>query len=216
MALPMGPAPGAVLREGPLPDHRAGCPCCPRTAGHDSAMVQSRRRRTKTPGPPGTYNSGCAEAVQGAGRTRYGKSSETRRRRVLQNGKGQVTVTVHSGRRVPSGQTQSPHPRQRPCLDCGVLTRATRCPACTRLQYRAKDALRGTASERHYGPAWRKLSAAVLERDGRICHWCGTTATTADHVVPRRQGGSDDMANLVAACRPCNSGRTPPVKRPSD
>ncbi len=118
-------------------------------------------------------------------------------------------MTVHSGRRVPSGHTQSASRRQRPCIDCGALTRAVRCPACTRAGYRVTDALRGSAAARDYGPAWRTLSVAVLERDGRVCHWCGDTATTADHVIPRRAGGTDDLGNLVAACRRCNSGRTP-------
>jgi 5-methylcytosine-specific restriction endonuclease McrA len=69
----------------------------------------------------------------------------------------------------------------------------------------------------------RRLLAYVLRRDGYRCAWCGGTATTADHVVPRALGGSDDPANLVAACdldnkskgirsRPTRTVTTPPSR----
>lgn len=51
------------------------------------------------------------------------------------------------------------------------------------------------------------LTRLVLERDGYVCHWCGKRATTADHVRPRAQGGTDQLSNLVASCRPCNLSR---------
>jgi hypothetical protein len=34
---------------------------------------------------------------------------------------------------------------------------------------------------------------------------------TLDHQVPKREGGSDELTNLRAACVPCNSSRTPPL-----
>jgi 5-methylcytosine-specific restriction endonuclease McrA len=46
---------------------------------------------------------------------------------------------------------------------------------------------------------------AVLARDGHRCQYCGSKAETVDHVVPRARGGLHDWANVVAACRPCNS-----------
>lgn len=54
----------------------------------------------------------------------------------------------------------------------------------------------------------------VLRRDGFACQYCGTKATesgdglTIDHVVPVSLGGADDPANLVAACRECNAGKS--------
>lgn len=54
----------------------------------------------------------------------------------------------------------------------------------------------------------QRLTAAVLERDGGICVWCGGPASTADHLIPRSKGGAVwDMANLAAACLPCNTSR---------
>ncbi len=46
----------------------------------------------------------------------------------------------------------------------------------------------------------------VFARDGADCAYCAVPdATTIDHVYPWAQGGSSDAANLVVACRPCNS-----------
>ena len=51
-------------------------------------------------------------------------------------------------------------------------------------------------------PAWSKRG--VLQRDRFTCQYCGRTATTVDHVVPRSAGGRNDWLNTVAACRTCN------------
>jgi hypothetical protein len=66
--------------------------------------------------------------------------------------------------------------------------------------------------KRHTG--WStKAYKAVHKRDGSACRYCGSSSRlTIDHVHPRKQGGSDDAANLAVACRSCNSkkgGRTP-------
>ncbi|GAB3251307.1 hypothetical protein GCM10027425_09170 [Alteromonas gracilis] len=84
---------------------------------------------------------------------------------------------------------------------------------------------------------WRRIRAAVLQRDGwqcqapgqvvgRIGAWaaalapstwprnaegralvCGAYADTADHVVRRHDSGTDDLRNLRALCTKHNSGR---------
>jgi len=59
-----------------------------------------------------------------------------------------------------------------------------------------------------YGPRFERARLLVLARDGWVCHWCGGPARTADHVVPRIEGGSDEPHNLVAACQRCNSARS--------
>lgn len=52
----------------------------------------------------------------------------------------------------------------------------------------------------------------VLRRDGSRCAYCGKSASTIDHVMPRSRGGGDTWTNLVACCLRCNnlkSDRTP-------
>lgn len=54
----------------------------------------------------------------------------------------------------------------------------------------------------------RRLSREVIARDGGRCHLCGAEgADTADHLVPRSRGGTDDPSNLRAAHRVCNARR---------
>ncbi|MBT5247511.1 MAG: HNH endonuclease [Microbacteriaceae bacterium] len=52
----------------------------------------------------------------------------------------------------------------------------------------------------------------VLRRDSHRCAYCGNSATTIDHVLPRSRGGIDAWENLVACCLKCNNikgDRTP-------
>lgn len=54
--------------------------------------------------------------------------------------------------------------------------------------------------------------SGILRRDNYTCAYCGRSATTIDHVVPRCQGGRSTWDNTVASCLKCNSskgGRTP-------
>ena len=58
----------------------------------------------------------------------------------------------------------------------------------------------------------KRLRYEILRRDNHSCRYCGATAPTArltiDHVVPVALGGTDDPANLVAACADCNNGKS--------
>jgi len=52
----------------------------------------------------------------------------------------------------------------------------------------------------------------VLRRDAQRCAYCGGSASTIDHVIPRSRGGADSWENLVACCLRCNNlkgDRTP-------
>ncbi len=58
---------------------------------------------------------------------------------------------------------------------------------------------------------WRRRRAAVLADHGGRCHLCGHLgAEQVDHVVPRSQGGTDDLTNLAPAhdqpCPTCGQG----------
>ena len=45
----------------------------------------------------------------------------------------------------------------------------------------------------------------VLRRAAHRCAYCGKSATTIDHVLPRSRGGRDSWENLVACCLRCNN-----------
>lgn len=58
---------------------------------------------------------------------------------------------------------------------------------------------------------WRRTRALVLARDGYVCQingpCCTGVATTVDHIRRVVDGGTDDLANLRAACARCNYGQ---------
>lgn len=50
--------------------------------------------------------------------------------------------------------------------------------------------------------------ATIQAQQAGLCAYCLTAAKlTMDHVVPLSLGGSNTMANVVGACRPCNSAK---------
>lgn len=64
-----------------------------------------------------------------------------------------------------------------------------------------------SSAAKGYGAAWRKLRASILARDP-VCGLCGAASVVADHIVPRRAGGSDSPENLMGLCRSCHSVKT--------
>lgn len=56
------------------------------------------------------------------------------------------------------------------------------------------------------GRQWNAIRQQVLERDGHVCvvPGCNAIATHVDHIVPKSLGGTDDLDNLQAMCRPHN------------
>jgi 5-methylcytosine-specific restriction endonuclease McrA len=84
-----------------------------------------------------------------------------------------------------------------------------RLPAVVVMRYQVRTQRR----RRLFDVPTRKV---VFIRDGFRCQYCGTRLSmktgTRDHVVPRSRGGHDTLANVVAACVPCNTrkdARTP-------
>lgn len=73
----------------------------------------------------------------------------------------------------------------------------------------AYSALRVNARPTVAGVATRR--AAVLDRDGPRCVWCGREPwprdLTLEHLLPRSRGGHATPENLAPACRPCNRAR---------
>lgn len=57
-----------------------------------------------------------------------------------------------------------------------------------------------------------RLRFDTLAKCGFRCHYCGASADeealVVDHVVPVAAGGQTEPSNLVAACKPCNDGKS--------
>ena len=87
------------------------------------------------------------------------------------------------------------------CLEpgCPVITRETRCPA--------HQPRRLGTSQRGYGTAWQAIRLEVLRQEP-YCRRCGAPATTVDHILPLRQGGTNARYNLQALCKRCHDRKT--------
>lgn len=58
-----------------------------------------------------------------------------------------------------------------------------------------------------FGRAISVSRRGVLRRDRHLCAYCGRSASTVDHVLPRSRGGADSWENLVACCVSCNNAK---------
>ena len=117
---------------------------------------------------------------------------------------------------------------------CGCGGRAAmfaRCPAAAAaLRAQPRTAEHSSSPSRQtvvpvvanrHSPGWTKRFA-VYERDNWTCQYCGsrcsdawattTNACTIDHVWPVSLGGTNDMSNLVCACRTCNKAKSSKVR----
>jgi hypothetical protein len=58
----------------------------------------------------------------------------------------------------------------------------------------------------------KSIRFEVFKRDAFTCQYCGRKAPDVllevDHVEPVSQGGTNDLLNLVSACRDCNAGKS--------
>lgn len=72
---------------------------------------------------------------------------------------------------------------------------------------------KGSSSARGYGGRWRLLRQQVLERDSYLCCECTrvgrvSAASDVDHIVPKSQGGTDELSNLQSLCLRCHRAKT--------
>lgn len=94
----------------------------------------------------------------------------------------------------------------RPCVDCGVIVRASRCKSCSRV----RDRRRPTRTQRGYDYKWNKLSKQLREIHP-FCKQCGSTKDlTVDHIIPLVDLHPElryEISNLQVLCRRCNSSK---------
>lgn len=132
---------------------------------------------------------------------------------------------VHANNLGHEGQgynLMSPTAPKKPCPNARCRDLSGDCPLHGRTaQRQAHDQARGSSRARGYAnPVWLAIRAAVLERDP-LCTWgsltsdrapaaytCGRLSTTAAHLVPREQGGTDAPENLRGLCTSHHSTET--------
>lgn len=80
------------------------------------------------------------------------------------------------------------------------------CPTCKPQQ--ARNTTRRSESGKHAAksiPPW--LRQEVLDRDGRMCRWCGTSSgVELHHILYRSQQGKHENGNLITLCGSCHKG----------
>lgn len=97
-------------------------------------------------------------------------------------------------------------PLPKPCLDCGTVTPASRCPACMSALNARLDAARIGKRDHYAGDYYER--AAAIRNSAHTCWICGQPARLddpwqADHVV-----AADPASELRAAHRSCNIARS--------
>lgn len=99
---------------------------------------------------------------------------------------------------------------------------------CSKHATQADIGTRGTAQQRGYTYAWHQLSERFRQQhplcgeraDGTrdavnsrcVQRGLDTPAECVDHTVPKAHGGTDDEANLMAACFACNTWKAKTIE----
>lgn len=93
---------------------------------------------------------------------------------------------------------------RQPCAvaGCPELSDETYCPK------HKPEAYAGRRGWDGYGSDYAALKRQVL-REEPVCYRCAERASqTADHVIPRSQGGATVRSNLRGICNPCHRSKS--------
>ena len=130
----------------------------------------------------------------GRRRRRLLRSSRAEQRRYLAEGQRGGATTRRAAAAVPPAPRCLPNAARR---GGGLFAHAEACGFGHR--------------SRHRTPVSGSIKVRVLTRAKGRCECCGAhehqRALEVDHIVPRNQGGSDDLSNLQALCFRCNAGK---------
>lgn len=102
---------------------------------------------------------------------------------------------------------------KRPCIRCGTPSAHNPCPSCAKLMRPAFPSHKRSRQQRGYNAEYDRNRDAVIQHvilHGGVCFLCGRAFAhdqkiTAEHIVPLRKGGGNDLGNLAPAHLSCNS-----------
>jgi 5-methylcytosine-specific restriction endonuclease McrA len=55
--------------------------------------------------------------------------------------------------------------------------------------------------------AKKRFRAEIYKAWDHLCGYCGDSATSLDHIIPKFKSGSSNWYNLVPACQRCNNNK---------
>ena len=99
----------------------------------------------------------------------------------------------------------------RPCSysGCNNLSRQSYCPDHIKIhEQEVIESKHGGWSGIPYGHAWDVLSKNIRSKEP-VCRSCGIRAAQCvDHIVPKSQGGKDNIENLQPLCNDCHKTKS--------
>ncbi len=210
--------------NGPAPAPKGWIRCTLRLLSHHlsslSALAVLRSIRCRGSTPIWTSRSATSapmpnkrEEQLAAKRRRYWENrEELRAKQRAYNSKNREQIRAkEAARRKTNGEQINARKRQRYAEDPEFRARLLE----TNRRYDERNPhVRAEMSRnyaaRRWGDSGRITSAEwvarVTEYGGR-CAYCSRPATTQDHVVPLSRGGRHEIANVVPACKSCNSSK---------
>lgn len=101
------------------------------------------------------------------------------------------------------------------CRDCetSIIEPANHTPSAYCSKTCARRVMKRTRRARETSAPGNFTTAAVMRqygKQGSVCAYCRQHRGIPDpeHVTPLSRGGRNDMSNIVAACRPCNTDKS--------
>jgi 5-methylcytosine-specific restriction protein A len=107
--------------------------------------------------------------------------------------------------------------RPRPCLVCGKPVQGNYCSLHEPVIDEAMRNARNPYRKAYKDPQYARNRRHRFERAHGKCEMCGTVLQPAewecDHAVPLRDGGTNDISNLLVLCKPCHRKKTAAERR---
>lgn len=121
------------------------------------------------------------------------------------------------GRRTPDGSARcelhkTASRRPRPCLVCGIASAGNYCPTHLPTVDEAERNARNPYRRAYKSAEYARNRQIRFERSRGRCNHCNIALDPAewecDHIVPLKDGGTNELNNLVVLCKPCHRDKT--------